>query len=63
MSLQRRRDWLAYAQANNLWVVEDDYDSEFRYDIEPMPSLQGLGGEDRVIYLGTFSKVMFPGCA
>ena len=61
MSLQRRRDWLAYAQANNLWVVEDDYDSEFRYDIEPMPSLQGLGGEDRVIYLGTFSKVMFPG--
>lgn len=61
MTLQRRRDWLAFAEAQNMWVVEDDYDSEFRYDIEPLPSLQGLGRQDRVIYLGTFSKVTYPG--
>ncbi|WP_178116493.1 PLP-dependent aminotransferase family protein [Pseudomonas brassicae] len=61
MTLQRRRDWLAFAEAQNLWMVEDDYDSEFRYDIEPLPSLQGLGRQDRVIYLGTFSKVTYPG--
>ncbi|WP_026145369.1 PLP-dependent aminotransferase family protein [Pseudomonas asplenii] len=61
MSLQRRRDWLSFARARNLWLVEDDYDSEFRYDIDPLPAMQGLGSENRVIYLGTFSKVTFPG--
>ena len=61
MSLQRRREWLALAEARKLWVLEDDYDSEFRYDIEPLPSLQGLDRHQRVIYLGTFSKVTFPG--
>ncbi|QXI31452.1 PLP-dependent aminotransferase family protein [Pseudomonas vanderleydeniana] len=61
MSLQRRRDWLSFAGARNLWLVEDGYDSEFRYDIDPLPAMQGLTSESRVIYLGTFSKVTFPG--
>ncbi|MBC3489423.1 PLP-dependent aminotransferase family protein [Pseudomonas taiwanensis] len=61
MTLQRRRDWLSFAEAQNLWLIEDDYDSEFRYDIDPLPSMQGLGNKNRVIYLGTFSKVTFPG--
>jgi GntR family transcriptional regulator/MocR family aminotransferase len=61
MSLQRRREWLAFSDARNIWILEDDYDSEFRYDTEPLPSLQGLDTKHRVIYLGTFSKVAFPG--
>ncbi|CAM3773272.1 putative rhizopine catabolism regulatory protein MocR [Pseudomonas reidholzensis] len=61
MTLQRRREWLAFAEAHNFWILEDDYDSEFRYDIEPIPSLQGLDSRQRVIYMGTFSKVTFPG--
>jgi GntR family transcriptional regulator/MocR family aminotransferase len=47
-------------QADNSWIIEDDYDSEFRYDAQPIASLQGLADSARVIYLGTFSKVMFP---
>src|SRR5918997_4831283 len=43
------------------WVLEDDYDSEYRYAGRPLAALQGLDGEGRVIYLGTMSKVMFPG--
>jgi GntR family transcriptional regulator/MocR family aminotransferase len=42
------------------WIIEDDYDSEFRYAGRPVPALQGLDTEGRVIYLGTFSKVLFP---
>ena len=61
MSLQRRREWLAFGEAKGIWILEDDYDSEFRYDIEPLPSLQGLDARQRVIYMGTFSKVTFPG--
>lgn len=61
MTLQRRRDWLSFAEAQNMWLIEDDYDSEFRYDVDPLPSLQGLGSQNRVLYLGTFSKVTFPG--
>ncbi|MEJ2617813.1 MAG: PLP-dependent aminotransferase family protein, partial [Ignavibacteriaceae bacterium] len=49
------------AVQNNCWILEDDYDSEFRYWGNPLPSLQGLDDRGRVIYLGTFSKVMFPG--
>jgi GntR family transcriptional regulator / MocR family aminotransferase len=60
MSHGRRRQLLDYAAANNVWMVEDDYDSEFRYDARPLPALQGLDGQGRVIYLGTFSKTLFP---
>lgn len=61
MPLSRRLDLLQGARTNNLWVLEDDYDSEFRYDSSPLPSLQGLDTEGRVIYIGTFSKSMFAG--
>lgn len=60
MSLTRRLallDWAAHAGA---WVLEDDYDSEYRYAGRPLASLQGLDSTGRVIYLGTFSKVLFP---
>ncbi|MBV8895857.1 MAG: PLP-dependent aminotransferase family protein [Acidobacteriaceae bacterium] len=60
MSLQRRMDLLEWAAANGAWVLEDDYDSEYRYTSRPISSLQGLSGVDRVIYIGTFSKVLFP---
>jgi GntR family transcriptional regulator/MocR family aminotransferase len=61
MSLARRRLLLEYAARHNVWVVEDDYDSEFRYSGPPLASLQGLDNNERVIYLGTFSKTLFPG--
>ena len=60
MSLARRRQLLATAQASGAWIVEDDYDSEFRYGSRPLPSLQGLDEGGRVLYMGTFSKVLFP---
>src|SRR5207249_824907 len=50
-------DW---ARRTGGWVLEDDYDSEYRYDNEPIASLQGLDLDRRVIYIGTFSKVLFP---
>ncbi|GHC38633.1 GntR family transcriptional regulator [Alcaligenes pakistanensis] len=59
MSMARRNALLAWARAKSAWIVEDDYDSEFRYSGHPFPSMQGLDPE-RVIYLGTFSKVLFP---
>jgi len=60
MSHRRRRQLLDYAAAQGVWVVEDDYDSEFRYGTRPLPALQGLDEHGRVIYLGTFSKTLFP---
>jgi GntR family transcriptional regulator/MocR family aminotransferase len=62
MSLRRRLALLAWAREANAWIVEDDYNGEFRYDGRPLASLQGLeqDGARRVIYLGTFSKSMFP---
>ena len=59
MSMSRRLELLAWAKAQQAWIVEDDYDSEMRYSGHPFPSLQGLDPA-RVIYLGTFSKVLFP---
>ncbi|MCR2595558.1 aminotransferase class I/II-fold pyridoxal phosphate-dependent enzyme, partial [Salmonella enterica] len=61
MPLARRLELLQAARARGLWVLEDDYDSEFRYDGAPIPSLQGLDADGRVIYMGTFSKTMFAG--
>ena len=60
MSLSRRLDLLSWAGAGRRWVLEDDYDSEFRYVGPPVSSLQGLDVNDRVIYIGTFSKVLVP---
>ncbi|WP_289501071.1 PLP-dependent aminotransferase family protein [Gloeocapsopsis sp. IPPAS B-1203] len=60
LSLPRRLALLAWAQQTGAIILEDDYDSEFRYDERPIPALQGLTSSDSVIYIGTFSKVMFP---
>jgi GntR family transcriptional regulator/MocR family aminotransferase len=60
MSAARRIELLSWASRNDTWVVEDDYDSEFRYSGNPFASLQGLDTEGRVIYVGTLTKVMFP---
>lgn len=61
MPLAQRLALLQHAQQVQAWVIEDDYDSEFRYNTQPIPALQGLAADDRVIYVGTFSKVMYPG--
>ena len=61
LSLARRQALLAYAAARRCWIVEDDYDSEFRYDGQPLPALRSLDRDDRVIHIGTFSKTLFPG--
>jgi len=59
LSMARRTALLAWARGSDAWVVEDDYDSELRYEGYPFPALQGLA-PDRVVYLGTFSKILFP---
>lgn len=59
LPIQRRIQLIQFARANQCYVVEDDYDSEFRYDGEPISSLQGLDSE-RVLYVGTFSKNLSP---
>jgi GntR family transcriptional regulator/MocR family aminotransferase len=61
MSLARRRALLEVAARKRAWILEDDYDSEFRYTGRPLASLQGLDTDERVVYMGTFSKVLFPG--
>jgi GntR family transcriptional regulator/MocR family aminotransferase len=61
MSLARRRMLLEYARQHNCWIIEDDYDSEFRFGIRPLASLQGLDNNGQVIYLSSFSKTLFPG--
>lgn len=60
MSLARRLALLEWASGASSWIIEDDYDSEYRYEGRPLAALQGLDKEGRVIYLGTFSKVLFP---
>ena len=60
MSATRRMMLLNWAGRSGAWIIEDDYDSEYRLGGRPVPSLQGLDTGQRVIYVGTFSKVMFP---
>ncbi len=60
LSLSRRLQLLAWAQQNGTLIIEDDYDSEYRYDGRPIPALQGLDRGGCVLYVGTFSKVLFP---
>jgi GntR family transcriptional regulator/MocR family aminotransferase len=60
MSAPRRVQLLDWAHRTGAWLLEDDYDSEYRYDNAPIASLQGLDRDRRVIYAGTFSKVLFP---
>lgn len=61
MSLARRRILLEYARQQRCWIIEDDYDSEFRFGSRPLASLQGLDDDGRVIYVGSFGKTLFPG--
>ncbi|GGC32074.1 GntR family transcriptional regulator [Siccirubricoccus deserti] len=61
LSMARRLELLAWARQAGAFVVEDDYDSEFRYAGRPLAALQGIDDAGRVIYIGTFSKVLFPG--
>jgi GntR family transcriptional regulator/MocR family aminotransferase len=61
MSLPRRLALLRWAREVGAWVIEDDYDSEFRYGSRPIPCLHGLDPDGRVIYVGSFSKTLFPG--
>jgi len=60
MSATRRMLLLNWAMQTGAWIIEDDYDSEYRFGIRPIASLQSLDTDERVIYVGTFSKVMFP---
>ena len=59
LSLGNRLQLLDWAARNDTWILEDDFDSEYRYGSKPIPALQGLDGNGRVIYIGTFSKVLF----
>lgn len=60
MPIRRRIELLAWAAEGERYIIEDDYDSEFRYKGKPIPSLQGVDRKDRVIYIGTFSKCVAP---
>jgi len=60
MSASRRLQLLDWAEGSGAWIIEDDYDSEYRYENLPIASLQGLDSNARVLYIGTFSKVLFP---
>jgi GntR family transcriptional regulator / MocR family aminotransferase len=61
LSLPRRLALLDWAARNGAWIVEDDYDGEYRYVSRPLPALKSLDRDGRVLYAGTFSKVLFPG--
>jgi GntR family transcriptional regulator / MocR family aminotransferase len=60
MSASRRLQLLDWARRSDAWIVEDDYDSEYRFGNLPVASLQGLDRDARVLYVGTFTKILFP---
>ncbi|HBV76837.1 MAG TPA: PLP-dependent aminotransferase family protein [Vibrio sp.] len=60
LSLQRRQELLDWANKKQGWIIEDDYDGEYRHSGLPLPALKSLDTQERVIYSGTFSKVLFP---
>jgi GntR family transcriptional regulator/MocR family aminotransferase len=60
LPIQKRNQLLSWAEHNDALIIEDDYDSEFRYVGQPIPSLKALDSRDRVIYMGTFSKSFLP---
>jgi GntR family transcriptional regulator/MocR family aminotransferase len=61
LSLPRRLALLDWAARSSAWIIEDDYDGEYRYVSRPLPALKSLDRDGRVLYAGTFSKVLFPG--
>jgi GntR family transcriptional regulator/MocR family aminotransferase len=60
MNVSRRLELLAWARRHQAWIIEDDYDSDYRFSSRPLGALQGMNGAAQVIYTGTFSKVLFP---
>jgi GntR family transcriptional regulator / MocR family aminotransferase len=60
MSLDRRKALLGWAAEQDAYIVEDDYDGDYRYEGRPIASLQGMDGGGRVIYVGSFNKILFP---
>lgn len=60
LPVSERLNLLSFARENGCLIIEDDYDSEFRYDSHPVPSLQGLDGGQNVVYFGTFSRLLLP---
>lgn len=60
LPITRRQELLEWARRQNAWIVEDDYDGEFRYGQRPIDALQSIDGDGRVIYVGTFSKALSP---
>jgi GntR family transcriptional regulator / MocR family aminotransferase len=60
MSIDRRRQLLSWARGCNIWIIEDDYDSEFSYGSSPLPALKAIDHDDRVIHCGSFNKSLFP---
>jgi GntR family transcriptional regulator/MocR family aminotransferase len=60
LSIDRRMELLDWAHQTGALIIEDDYDSEFRYDSQPLASIQGLDNGEQVVYMGTFNKVLFP---
>ena len=60
LPLRRRLQLLEWAARHDAWILEDDYDGEFRHDVRPVAALKSLDAHERVLYLGSFSKVMFP---
>ncbi len=60
MPLEQRLSVLEVANAENAWIIEDDYDGEYTFRGQPLPAMQGLADQSRVIYVGTFAKTLFP---
>ncbi|HAW21925.1 MAG TPA: PLP-dependent aminotransferase family protein, partial [Pseudomonas sp.] len=60
LSLARRLELLEWAERTQAWIIEDDYDGEYRYSGTPLATLASLDRQGRVLYVGTFSKVLFP---
>ncbi len=60
MSMQQRLNLMRRASDLNAWVIEDDYDSEYRFQGQPIPALQGIAADSHVIFVGTFAKILFP---
>jgi GntR family transcriptional regulator/MocR family aminotransferase len=60
MPMEQRLNLIHMAEAWNAWIIEDDFDGEYRFQGRPIPALQGISASNRVVYVGTFAKILFP---
>ena len=60
MPMEQRLNLIHLAEAWNAWIIEDDFDGEYRFQGQPIPALQGISASSRVVYVGTFAKILFP---